>query len=140
MNLSQNYFKSLVRLIGQLALLAGFWLIGDVLNKVLNIPISSGILGMFVLLACLLLGIIKIQYVETGAQVILRELVLFFLPIVVAVVQYKELFMTEGWQLVLSIGVGTMLVMVSTSLTIHYLYRFKKYWHVRKRLHHIDQP
>ncbi|WP_141667207.1 CidA/LrgA family protein, partial [Enterococcus faecalis] len=62
------------------------------------------------------------------------ELLLFFVPVVVAVVQYKTLFMTEGWQIVLSIAVGTILVMLSTSLTIHYYNRLKAYLQASKRL------
>lgn len=128
--------RLMLELLKQLITLGLFWWIGDILNKTFHIPMSAGILGMLLLLVCLFLRIIKIEQVSMGAYAVLGELLLFFLPVVVAVVQYKELFLTEGWQIVLCIVIGTISVMLSTSLTIYYYNRAKKYWHVRKRLQH----
>nr|WP_227515673.1 CidA/LrgA family protein [Acinetobacter qingfengensis] len=132
----QTNLQLLFKVIAQLVLLSVFWWLGCLLHQFVFHNISAGILGMFILLLCLFTGLIKLEWVELGSQAILKELVLFFLPVVVAVVQYKSLFLKEGWQLILSIGVGTMLVMVSTSLCIHYLYRLQKYLRARKRLNH----
>ncbi|WP_436897529.1 CidA/LrgA family protein [Acinetobacter gyllenbergii] len=132
-SLPQN---SLLALVKQILILAGFWLAGYVLNQKLGIPISAGILGMFLLLFCLFFKVIKMDQVAMGATFVLGELLLFFVPVVVAVVQYKSLFMTEGWQIVLSIAIGTILVMLSTCLTIHYYNRLKSYLHARKHFQH----
>lgn len=125
--------KSLLMTFLQLLGLLGFWFIGGIIQKKLQLPISPGILGLFLLLFCLFFKIIKIEHVESGANAALRELVLFFLPIIVAVVQYKSLFISQGWQLAICIIVGTALVMLSTSLTIHFLYRFKEWKHKNKK-------
>lgn len=132
-SLPQN---SLLALAKQILILAGFWLAGYVLNQKLGIPISAGILGMFLLLFSLFFKVIKMDQVAMGATFVLGELLLFFVPVVVAVVQYKSLFMTEGWQIVLSIAIGTILVMLSTCLTIHYYNRLKSYLETRKRFQH----
>ncbi|NNP70005.1 CidA/LrgA family protein [Acinetobacter sp. Ac_5812] len=132
-SLPQN---SLLALVKQILILAAFWLAGYVLNQKLGIPISAGILGMFLLLFSLFLKVIKMDQVAMGATFVLGELLLFFVPVVVAVVQYKSLFMTEGWQIVLSIAIGTILVMLSTCLTIHYYNRLKSYLQIRKRFQH----
>ncbi len=128
-SLPQN---SLLALVKQILILAAFWLAGYVLNQKFGIPVSAGILGMFLLLFSLLFKIIKMDQVAMGATFVLGELLLFFIPVVVAVVQYKNLFMTEGWQIVLSIAVGTVSVMLSTCLTIHYYNRFKNFLQARK--------
>ena len=131
---TQNSFLQLFK---QILILAGFWSAGYVLHQKLGIPISAGILGMFLLLFSLFLKFINIDQVATGAAFILGELLLFFIPVVVAIVQYKNLFMTEGWQIILSIALGTILVMLSTSLTIHYYHRMKNYLLViRKHFQH----
>lgn len=132
-SLPQN---SLLALVKQILILAGFWLAGYILNQKLGIPISAGILGMFLLLFSLFFKVIKMDQVAMGATFILGELLLFFVPVVVAVVQYKSLFMTEGWQIVLSIAIGTILVMLSTCLTIHYYNRLKSYLQTRKHFQH----
>ncbi|WP_332604929.1 CidA/LrgA family protein [Acinetobacter sp. ESBL14] len=128
--------NSLLMLFKQILILAAFWLAGYALNQKLGIPISAGILGMFLLLFSLFFKVIKMDQVAMGATFILGELLLFFVPVVVAVVQYKSLFMTEGWQIVLSIAVGTILVMLSTCLTIHYYNRLKSYLNGRKHFQH----
>lgn len=136
MNTKLNMGFQTLKLLSQLGLLAVFWWLGDLIRQKLHLPISAGVLGMFFLLICLFTGWIKLEHVALGANTALAELVLFFIPIAVAVVQYKQLFLSEGWQILVSIGLGTMLVMLSTSLTIHYCYRLKKYWRIRKRLQH----
>ncbi|MEB6666401.1 CidA/LrgA family protein [Acinetobacter vivianii] len=130
---SPNSFFILVK---QILILAAFWGVGYVLHQQLGVPISAGILGMLLLLICLFLKVIKMDQVAMGASVVLGELLLFFVPVVVAVVQYKTLFMTEGWQIVLSISLGTILVMLSTCLTIHYYNRLKSYLQARKPFQH----
>ncbi|MEB3755133.1 CidA/LrgA family protein [Acinetobacter sp. MD2(2019)] len=123
----------------QLLILSFFWLIGDGLNKLLHIPISAGILGMLILLLCLFCKIVDIDQVSMGAAAVLGELLLFFLPVVVAVVQYKTLFLTEGWQIMLCIVVGTVSVMLSTSLTIHYYHLIQRYFQWRKHMQHTHE-
>ena len=68
-----------------------------------------------------------------GAKWALGELVFFFIPIMVSVLQYQDLLMSEGWQLILTIAVGTALVMISTALTLDFCYRWKR--RLYKKLH-----
>ena len=44
----------------------------------------------------------------------------------VSVLQYRDLLLSEGWRLVLTIAVGTALVMISTALTLNFCYRWKR--------------
>ncbi|MEB3766488.1 CidA/LrgA family protein [Acinetobacter sp. MD2] len=122
----------------QLLILGCFWAAGEALNQIFHIPISAGILGMFLLLICLFLKVMNIEQVAIGAYAVLGELLLFFLPVVVAVVQYKTLFLTEGWQIVLCIVIGTMSVMLSSCLTIYYYHTIQRYWRLRKRIQHLS--
>ncbi len=110
---------------------------GYILHQQLGVPISAGILGMLLLLICLFLKLIKIEQVAMGATVVLGELLLFFCacgcrrsPI------QNPYLLTEGWQIVLSIALGTILVMLSTCLTIHYYNRLKSYLQTRKPFQH----
>ena len=70
---------------------------------------------------------------RTRRQWALGELVFFFIPIMVSVLQYQDLLMSEGWQLILTIAVGTALVMISTALTLDFCYRWKR--RLYKKLH-----
>lgn len=117
----------------QLAVVGLVWLVSDLMVRFAHLPVSSGVLGLFLMLALLGLGVIKTGMVERGAKWVLGELVFFFIPIMVSVLQYRDLLMSEGWQLVLTIAVGTALVMISTALTLNFCYRWKR--RLYKKLH-----
>ena len=115
-----------LRVLWQIALIAIFWGLGNALAMLLHSTMPGSIWGILLLFCALFFNLIKLEQVEEGASAILKELVVLFLPLVMTVMQYKKLFITEGWKLLISIGVGTALVMISTSFTIHLMYRFKK--------------
>lgn len=74
---------------------------------------------MLAVLGLLLSGKADVGWVKSGSDWLLGELVLFFIPCVVAVVNYLPLFRAEGVQLTIAIGVGTILVMAATALAVH---------------------
>lgn len=117
----------------QLAIIGAVWGVSDLIVRFTHLPVSSGVLGLFLMLALLGLGIIRPDMVGRGAKWALGELVFFFIPIMVSVLQYQDLLMSEGWQLILTIAVGTALVMISTALTLDFCYRWKR--RLYKKLH-----
>lgn len=122
MSTFQNFMKILL----QILLIGLFWLLGDFLVKVFHISIPASILAIFLLSVCLFSKLLPLKYIEQGADAILKDLIFLFLPIMVTVIQYKTLFLTEGWKLFVSILFGTALVMLSTSIAIHLLYKLQK--------------
>lgn len=115
-----------MKILLQILLIGLFWLLGDFLVKVFHISIPASILAIFLLSVCLFSKLLPLKYIEQGADAILKDLIFLFLPIMVTVIQYKTLFLTEGWQLFVSILFGTALVMLSTSIAIHLLYKLQK--------------
>lgn len=59
----------------QLAVVGLVWLVSDLMVRFAHLPISSGVLGLFLMLALLGLGVIKTGMVERGAKWVLGELV-----------------------------------------------------------------
>lgn len=118
--------KPFFKIILQIGIIVLFWLLGNQLSGVMHSTIPGSIWGIFLLVLALSLKIVRLDQVEEGASAILKDLIFLFLPLVMTVMKYQTLFITEGWKLVVSIFIGTVLVMVSTSLTIHLLYRFKR--------------
>ena len=123
-----------IRIGSQLAIIAAVWGVAEIIHRATGLPLSSGVLGLFILLGLLLSGVLKVGMVGGGAKWVLGELVFFFIPIMVSVVQYKDLLLDEGWQLLLTIGSGTALVMLSTAFTLNYCYRLQRRWHKK---HHV---
>ena len=109
----------------QIGLLLIFWWIGSLLQQTLNLPVSAGVIGLFLVLIGLVSGVFKLQWIKTGSDFMLAELVLFFIPCVVGLINYKSLFIAEGWQLITAIVLGTMCVMVFTAYTVHFCFKLE---------------
>lgn len=109
----------LFRTATQVGALLSIWFAADWLTRAMGWSISPGVLGLLAVLALLLSGKAEVGWVKDGADWLLGELVLFFIPCVVAVVNYLPLFRTEGVQLTIAVTVGTVLVMAATALAVH---------------------
>lgn len=85
------------------------------LNKVaelLHLPIPGSILGIAVLFTLLKTGVVKLKWIEQGANWLLAELLLFFIPSAVGVMQYIPLLESEGVRILIVVILSTVIVMV----------------------------
>ena len=89
-------------------------MIAYALKNRLNLPIASGILGFFLLLMLLQTKCLKLETVEQGANVLLAELLIFFIPPVVGVIQYQELLISNGLKILIVIVLSTAMVMATS--------------------------
>ena len=64
---------------------------------------------------------LKLTHIEQGADLLLAELLLFFIPPVVGVIQYQDLLIASGWKILLLILISTALVMMASVSTIRLL-------------------
>ncbi|MBU3118144.1 CidA/LrgA family protein [Acinetobacter nosocomialis] len=94
------------------------WGSAYILQKLLSLPVASGVLGFFLLLFLLEMKWLKLAHVEQGADLLLAELLLFFIPPVVGVIQYQDLLIISGWKILLVILISTALVMMSSVYTV----------------------
>ena len=119
----------------QIALLAAIWLLADIAVRTLHLPLPANLTGMLLLLVCILLGVVKAQWFSAGARWLLAEMLLFFVPAVVAVVNYQELLLQEGWRIMVVLVTSTVLVLGTTALVVDRLYRVELYLARRSRRH-----
>ena len=128
---------TLIKTAAQLALLLLFWAIGYGLQQRFHVPISAGVLGLFLALAALLCGVLKLDWIKGGADFVLGELVLFFVPCVVGLLKYQALFQSQGWQLISTIAIGTVCVMVATAYAVSIGFKWE---HALKQRLHAHKP
>ena len=121
-----------LRSLAPIAFLAAVWLGAAKLVAALSLPLSAGVLGLLFVLALLLSGVVAVDTLKSGADWLLNELILFFIPSVVAVVKYGHLFREEGVQIVFAIAAGTVLVMVTTAWAVHLGCKFEARLHSRR--------
>jgi len=107
----------------QLLLYIGLFSVCDLLVRWL--PLPANVLGMVMLLLLIVLRVLPLGWVRAGANWLLAEMLLFFIPAVVAVVNYSDLLRSEGWRIFIVIAISTLLVLAVTSLVVDRLYRFE---------------
>lgn len=75
-----------------------------------EVPVPGNLLGMLFLLALLVSGVVPLRWIEASAQLLIRHLAFFFIPITVGLMGFAELFIANGpailVTLVLSAAVG----------------------------------
>lgn len=106
-------------------MLSAVWLGASVLSRLFLPAVPAGVLGMFLVLAALWSGWLPLDWCRDGARWLLAEMLLFFIPAVVAIVRFPELVESAGLRIFLVIVVSTALVMAVTSLVVDRCYRFE---------------
>jgi holin-like protein len=84
--------------------------------KWLQLPIPGTILGIIVLFVLLKTNVIKLSWIEQGANWLLAELLLFFIPAAVGVMNYMSLLEQDGIRILLVVISSTLVVMASSGL------------------------
>lgn len=123
----------------QIGLLSAIWLIAEYMVKQFNFPIPANLAGMLILLLCLFLGVIKASWLRKGATWLLAEMLLFFVPAVVAVVKYQSLMETEGLRIFVVLLISTVLVLGITAAVVDRVYRFELQLSRRKSNRHYQK-
>ncbi|MDO2948986.1 CidA/LrgA family protein [Aeromonas simiae] len=119
----------------QVSLLAAIWWVADLAVRTLHLPLPANLTGMLLLLALILLKVVRPHWLKAGANWLLAEMLLFFVPAVVAVINYQDLLLTEGWRIGVVLVLSTVLVLGTTALVVDRLYRVELYLARRSRRH-----
>jgi holin-like protein len=117
----------------QVALYIAFFLVAQELVERFHLPLPANIVGMLLLLALIMLRVLPLGWVKAGSRWLLAEMLLFFIPAVVAVVNYSQLLRVEGWRIMLVIGLSTLLVLAATALVVDRVYRLEIWLAERKK-------
>jgi len=89
---------------------------GTIVAAFFHSPIPGSILGFAVLFLLLQTRLLPLRWLERGANFLLAELLLFFVPSAVGVVQYPQFVRAHGWQVYAIIFISTITVMIVTGL------------------------
>ncbi|WP_322031714.1 CidA/LrgA family protein [Paraburkholderia sp. J76] len=123
------------RIAAQSALLAGVWYAADALTRLTHLPVPGGVVGLVLLLALLFCGGVTPRWVKAGADWLLSDMLLFFIPAAVAAVKYGGLFRADGWRLALVVIGGTLMVMVAVAFAVEQAARLERRLALRRVRH-----
>lgn len=108
-----------------LTILLGFNLLGIALHQYAHIPLPANVIALILFTASLFAKLVKIEWVEHSAQLLLKNMSLFFVPIIVGVINFFPI-LHQYW---LSIGVSligsTLVVLYTTGLVTTWILRAK---------------
>lgn len=107
-------------------LLILLWVGCDWLSRRLHSPITSGVLGLVLLLVMLALGIIRSDWLRPGVSRLLGHMLLFFIPAMMAPLAHHELFGLIGLKILAVILLSTVSVMLSTGLIVEACFRRRR--------------
>lgn len=108
----------------QIVLLGVFSLAGDAAVRLAGMPIPGGVVGMLLVLVLLASRRMHIGTLRRGSRLLLSEMLLFFIPAVMSLLDHGELLGMLGLKLLVVIVLGTVLVMGVTALSIDLCYRW----------------
>ncbi|MEB2300909.1 CidA/LrgA family holin-like protein [Lysinibacillus xylanilyticus] len=116
----------IVNSIVQIGYLYVILFVGNSIARLLHLPIPGSIIGLVLLFLLLQFHIIKLEWIELGAGLLLSELLLFFIPSAIGVIDYTALFGVQGVKAVLVIVLSAIVVMFATGFTAQLLGQRKK--------------
>ena len=85
-------------------------LAGEFFRRTLGLVLPGNILGLFILLALLLSGVVRLQWVEAAARLLLWLLPFLFLPLFVLAMKDHRFWAVQGRALCGAVVIGTVLL------------------------------
>ena len=102
------------------------------LLEVLNISFPAPILGIIILFVLLKIGIIKENWIEKFCNFMLKNMILFFIPIFVGIITYTDLISKNFLAIIMTIFITTTLVIVIVGLTSYNIIKFQRLKRMKK--------
>jgi len=99
-----------------LTLLLLFQLCGEIISRLLDLPIPGNVMGMGLLLLGLVVGWVDVKWIEEASEILLSNMTLFFVPAGVGVMVYSDLIAAEWLPITVATVVSTFVVMAITGI------------------------
>lgn len=109
----------------QVGLVCLFWLASDLVVKLTKLPVPAGVLGLGVVLLLLMTQCMILDTIKRGTELLLGDMLLFFVPAVLAVLEHHEFLSVLGLKILFVIVLSTLLVMLVTAVVVDCCYRWR---------------
>ncbi len=111
--------------LSQIAFFVLVWVAADFLGHKFGCRMPASVTGMAAVLLLLFAGILKPRFLRDGARHLHAEMLLFFVPAVVATMNYSSLLASQGLRLLGAIGLGTAVVMAGTAWLVDKVFHWE---------------
>lgn len=103
-------------MIGALAIILSFQLLGEIASRSLALPLPGPVVGLLLLVGACMVRPALAERIRPTTQGLLQHLSLFFVPAGVGVIAHLDLIRTQGLALALAIGGSTVLAIAAGAL------------------------
>ncbi len=117
----------------QVLLLSAIWLASEALRSRMGWTMPAGLIGFAVLALALFFRVIPARWFSSGTRWLMSEMLLFFIPAMLVVVNYGDLVRSQGLRILLVIVLSTICVMAATAVVVDAVYRLELRLAQRKR-------
>ncbi|GIU22205.1 CidA/LrgA family protein [Shewanella schlegeliana] len=133
-NRAQIHFKHQALTGAQITLLCLFAWGCQILAVQIHSPIPGSVIGLGILLLLLASKLLPESSINLGSSWLIGDLLLFFIPPVVAVIKYQDLLEHYGAVLIGSMLIASSCVLLGTAFTVDRLFKFERKQRLRKHL------
>ncbi|MDN3613845.1 CidA/LrgA family protein [Vibrio gallaecicus] len=102
-------------------LIIGSLTAGNAIQQFLDTSIPGSIFGMLLLFAAMASGLLPSKWVKSGANIIIRFMVLLFVPISVGLMEHIDMLINNALPILASAVGGSLIVLVSLALFLDHL-------------------
>lgn len=107
-----------MKLLRQAGIVIGICFLGELLQRLLKLPIPGNVLGMIILFLCLCSGIIKLEMIKEFSDFLLDHLAFFFIPAGVGLLACMDV-LSGKWLAFLGVCfITTIIIMIVTGHTV----------------------
>jgi holin-like protein len=107
--------RSVIETLLGFGIVTAFFLLGSFLHR-LGLPIPGGVLGLILFFLALQFRLIKLKWVERAAGLLLRHMVLLFVPLTVGLMELGPLLSRQAVAITGSLLVSLVAVILTTGL------------------------
>lgn len=115
-----------MKYVKQICIILGITLAGELLNQLLPLPVPAGVYGLFLLLAALISGAVKLEQVEETGNFLMDIMSMMFIPATVGIISCAEEVKAVLVPFLIIIAVSTVLVMTVTGKMAQWMMNRKK--------------
>ncbi|GMA58329.1 holin-like protein CidA [Alicyclobacillus sacchari] len=127
---------SFVVIVLQIAILYGLADVGGLISKLLHTPVPGSIFGLMLLFLLLQFRVLKLEWIARGGELLIREMLLFFVPSSVGIMTYGHLMLHEGLQILVTIVTSTAIVMLVTGTIADNIWNARQRHRSQRMAHH----
>lgn len=108
----------------QVAVIVAVWLLGEAVVRAAGLPVPGAVAGLALLFLLVATRCVRESSVRRGAQWFLADMLLFFVPAVLAVLDHREFVGLTGLKVLFVILASTAAVMLVTAFVVDLSFRW----------------